>query len=382
MELITRKTNLSENVLSFCRYLRSKGLIIGPGETSEVLRALAVIPLDKPENFRLCMRSILPKSPSQQDIFDTFYTDYWENLSRAVDSKVKDGAPEEGEKRKSADKEQQKKGPSLQALKSWLYGNKQEEEIGLATYSTHLTMGQKDFTAFGEDELEEVLQIIHQLARAIATKKERRYRQHAHTGLLDIRKSMRTNLRWGGEMLELNYRKRRVKKNRLVMLCDVSKSMDLYSRFLVQFIYGFQSAYRHIETFVFSTALYHITEELRSSNIKLAMQRLSQRVDQWSGGTKIGKALHEFVESYQRYIDKDTVVIIMSDGWDTGDLDILDEAMAYMHKHAEKVIWLNPLAGNPNYEPETGGMATAVPYIDILASVHNIESLRKLARSI
>ena len=380
MELITRKTNLSENVLAFCRYLRSKGLIIGPGETSEVLRALAVIPFDKPENFRLCMRSILPKSPSQQDIFDTFYTDYWENLARAVDSKVKEGAPEEGKKRKNQDKAQN--GPSLQALKSWLYGNKEEEEIGLATYSTHLTMGQKDFSIFGEEELEEVLQIIHQLAKAIATKKERRYRQYANSGLLDIRKSIRTNLRTGGEMLELNYRKRRVKKARLVMLCDVSKSMDLYSRFLIQFIYGFQSAYRHIETFAFSTSLYHITEELRSSNIKLAMQRLAQHVDQWSGGTKIGQALFEFVKSYQCFIDKDTVVIIMSDGWDTGDLDRLDQAMAYMHKHADRVIWLNPLAGNPNYQPETGGMATAIPYIDVLASVHNIDSLKKLARSI
>ena len=175
-----------------------------------------------------------------------------------------------------------------------------------------------------------------------------------------------------------HYRRKR-KRLKLVLLCDVSKSMDLYSRFLIQFIYAFQSVYRRIETFVFSTALHRITEILRSEELYSALDQLSGTVPEWSGGTKIGSSLEQFVSQHGlKLVDSQTVVLIISDGWDTGDVDLLENSMRFLNKQARNVIWLNPLKGSSGYEPTTRGMLAALPFIDIFASAHNLNSLRKL----
>ena len=194
---------------------------------------------------------------------------------------------------------------------------------------------------------------------------------------------MRLSLRRGGEILDLAYHQRRRQRLKLVLLCDVSKSMDLYSRFLIQFIYAFQSVYRRIETFVFSTALHRITETLRREELYSALEQLSGTVPDWSGGTKIGASLEQFVSQHGlKLVDSQTVVLIISDGWDTGEVDLLENSMRFLNKHARNVIWLNPLKGSPGYEPKTRGMQAALPYIDIFASAHNLNSLRKLVRQL
>ncbi|MEL6846292.1 MAG: VWA domain-containing protein, partial [Bacteroidota bacterium] len=300
----------------------------------------------------------------------------WRNLERAVDAKVKDG-PEEAAKAKP-----KQKAPSVQALKNWLHGNKEEEEQSLATYSATGTLIQKDFSAFAGEELGELMKLIRQFARMLATQYQRRYREAKKGQQLDLRRTLRNNLRRGGEILDLSYRRRKVKKMKLVVLCDVSKSMDLYSRFLLQFLYAFQNVYRRIETFVFGTRLQRITEELRERDFELSLEQLSEKVNDWSGGTRIGFCLREFVATFgERQIDQNTIVLIVSDGWDTGDIAFLEEAMAYLNKQARKVVWLNPLAGNPNFEPSVKGMAAAMPYIDLFASAHNLDSLRKAIRA-
>ena len=165
----------------------------------------------------------------------------------------------------------------------------------------------------------------------------------------------------------------------MVILCDVSHSMDLYSSFFIQFIYAFQSVYKRIETFVFSTHLQRITQELRSKPFREAMQDLSQHTQGWSGGTKIGESLQTFVEDYGfQMLDKQTIVLILSDGWDTGEVELVESSMENIKKKSRKVLWLNPLMGNPNFKPEVEGMKAALPYIDTLASVHNLDSLRRL----
>ena len=159
--------------------------------------------------------------------------------------------------------------------------------------------------------------------------------------------------------------------------------MDLYSRFLIQFIYAFQSVYRRIETFVFSTSLYHITEILRAEELYNALEKLSKTVPDWSGGTKIGFSLDQFVDQFgTKIIDSQTVCLIISDGWDTGDVDLLVRSMRYLKKNARSIIWLNPLKGSSDYEPATKGMQAALPYIDIFASAHNLNSLRRLVRQL
>jgi len=379
-ELIQRKTELSEQVVHFCRYLREKGLRIGPGKTLEALKALDVVPLDKRDNFRLALRTALTHSPEEQLRFDDLYLDYWRNIQRAIDSKNRYGDPKETAKKKEQPPDKQQTGPPLLSIQNWLEGTQSEEETALAAFSSQKVLTEVDFGSFGEDEMQEVLELIRRMARTLALRYRRRQESAYSGNRPDIPRTLRHNLRRGGEMLDLFYRKKKLQHMDLVMLCDVSKSMDIYSRFLVQFIYAFQQHYRSVETFVFATSLHNISRQLKASSFSTALRQLSGVVNDWSGGTRIGESLETFVQHYGRkHLKPRTLVLIMSDGWDTGDTDRLSSAMAEIHKKSAGVMWLNPLAGRKGYSPEVKGMEAAMPYIDLFAPAHNVESLRKAA---
>ena len=368
----TRKTTLSANVVAFCRYLRRKGYSIGPAEEAEALRALDILgPFDQSKQMQLCLRAMLARSPKQLLLFDELYEQYWRELDRAVDSKLKDGNKQEQKSTPS-------KAPSLQALKSWLYGEETQEETELATYSPGQVLTQKDFSMMSKEEAEEVMKLIRRIAQQLAMRESRRHAR-SKRGAFDLRRTIRMNMRRGGEILDFAYSKPGRRRLNMVLICDVSRSMDLYSRFLIQFIYAFQHLYKRIETFVFSTALQCVSPELRHLDFEKAMQQLSERVTQWSGGTRIGESLHSFVETYgRRLLDARTQVIILSDGWDTGEVELLGESMRQIQRKARRVVWLNPLAGRPDYQPSVAGMEAAMPYIDLFAAAHNIDSLRKI----
>lgn len=377
-ELIKRRTSLSANLIGFCRYLRQKGYTIGPSEEMEALRAIEVLqPYQEPSQFRLCLKTVLSRNLYQLQQFDEHYFQYWKELERAINSKYVDSESESnGQNRKQPNQQ-----PSLQALKSWLYGKETEEETELTTYSAQEVLTKKDFAGFSDEELWEVARLIRAIARSMALKMERLRRKTKQVAALDLRRTLRLNLRRGGELIELAYQKPQKQRQQIVLICDVSKSMDLYSRFLVQFIYAFQNAYRRIETFVFSTSLHRVSRQLRQRHLNAALRELAEHVPDWSGGTRIGESMATFCENFaSRLLNKQTIVLIMSDGWDTGDANLLAESMRHIHKRAGKVIWLNPLAGNPRFSPSVKGMEAAMPYIDVFAAAHNVESLRAVAR--
>src|SRR5438552_3245288 len=196
----------------------------------------------------------------------------------------------------------------------------------------------------------------------------------------DLRRTLRANLT-RGELIDLRYRRRKRKKVRLVLLCDVSGSMDLYSRFLLQFLFALQSAFSRVETFTFSVRLTRVTDYLRARSYREVLRRLTA-VKDWSGGTRIGESLAEFNRGWPSLVDRRTIVIILSDGWDTGDPDMLSAELLRIKRRAGRVIWLNPLLGNPSYEPLTRGMAAALPLVDRFAAAHNLAALRDLAGSL
>jgi hypothetical protein len=155
--------------------------------------------------------------------------------------------------------------------------------------------------------------------------------------------------------------------------------MDIYSRFLLQFIYAFQNNFAKTESFVFSTQLSHVTEYFKDHDIYDALDVIAKEVLDWSGGTRIGQSLSTFNEDWgSSMLDQRTVVIVLSDGWDTGDADLLEREMAELQRRAGRVIWLNPLMSNPGYQPLCRGMRTAMPYIEVFAPAHNLESLIEL----
>ena len=366
---------LSANVVGFCRLLRTQGCGPALGEEQDALRALAAIDLSDPEDFRLSLRTILAKTPAEQKLFDAVFDVYWSVWDRA--GELGQPQPEFPDSEKASASRPGKNG--LTSVRDWLkQGEPTEEEREAAGYSPIEVHTKRDFKNFNAEELEEIGRLLQAIARALATRFSRRYRPARPPGRLDLRRTLRASLRRGGELLDLSYCRRTRQKPKLVLLCDVSKSMDLYSRFLIQFMYAFQNAYRRIETFVFATSLHHVAPLLRGNDLSAGLDAIAAQVPDWSGGTRIGAALETFLSEHADLVDHQTALVIVSDGWDTGDIEILEESMRALQRRSRCLIWLNPLLGSPDYRPATRGMQAALPYIDLFAPAHNIDSLKAL----
>jgi len=369
---IRHQTELSANVVLLCRFLRKKGFPLGATEEADALTAISQLPIHQESYFKQALKAILTKNRFQFEKFDKYYSEFWQQLSKAVDSKTKEKNIQSNEA-----SEAQKQQARFESLKDWLNLNPSEEQKSIATFSDLEVLTKKDFADLSEDEMRLMMRLLKRLAKKIAHRKSRLRKSSKSLKKLDLKRTIRLNLRKGGDIQQLVFSEKKDKKLKLVLLCDVSKSMELYSRFFVHLIYAFQNAYDRIETFVFSTALHRVSDILDNQEFGKAFDTISDRVPHWSGGTTIGSCLQDFEREYGHgMLDKKTIVLILSDGWDTGDPDTIKSAMKSIYKKSRRVIWLNPLAGNPNFSPDAMGMKSALPYVDVLASAHNLESLK------
>jgi uncharacterized protein with von Willebrand factor type A (vWA) domain len=363
---------LVAHVVGFCRLLRRRGLSVGAAEAADALRALHAVDLADRREAYLALRAVLASGPDAQRIFDAAFWEYW--MPPASEELPADGrAPGEGA------------GDGQQALDRVLLdweeaGAEAVDGESMPAYSPVEVLTRKDFSTFSADELDEITAVVFAIARRVATRLSRRTRAARRGHLVDLRRTIRHSLRRGGEILEILRRERKITKTRVVLLCDVSGSMDLYSRFLIQFVYALQHAVGRVETFVFSTGLSEVTGSLARTDLRAALDEIARQVPDWSGGTKIGRSLRAFLDRHAGTLDHRTVAIIISDGWDTGDAELLEGAMAELRRRAGRVIWLNPLLASPGYEPICQGMRIALPHVDVFAPAHNLESLRRLER--
>jgi uncharacterized protein len=370
----TRRTSLSHNIVAFCRFLRANGFSIGPDEEATALAALAQVSLGERTQLWLALRTVLCRRAQELEPFDRLFTQYWKELEKAVDSKRKDDPAQRQRTRP-------KQGPDFNQLKSWLFGNKPTEETTLTTYSVQQSLGQYDFSSIAPDDLQAVMQYIRELSLTLARRANRRQQRTRNRHHLNLPQTLRKNLRRGGELLELVYQKPRKNRLNVVILADVSQSMTLYSTFMIQFMYAFQSVYRRIETFVFSTELHRITSTLKNRPFAEALAHLADTAPGWGGGTRIGHALHQFTEDHLAMVNSRTLVLILSDGWDTDeDTTYLTDALTALRAKTHRLLWLNPLAGNPAYRPETAAIQAAMPFLAAILPVHNAASLRALGR--
>lgn len=368
-ELIKRQTTLSGNTIMLCRYLRSKGFNLTTTEQEDVMKALSFIVPTSRGLYEDVLKAILCKNKYQATHFFSLYKDYVDEVKKAVDSKVKNKEVKE----KSTSSE-----ATFQSLKNWLYGSQTEEEV-IASYSNIEVLTRKEFADMDEEEISLIMRVLERLIKKVAHHKSRLRKKSKKRKTADLRLTIRHNFRHGNNLSKIIYSQKKDKKLNIVLLCDVSKSMDLYSKFFVLMIYAFQNAYDKIETFTFSTALHRITEILDNNNYGEAFDIIADRVPQWSGGTKIGSCLNQFYNHYKfNLLNRKTIVIILSDGWDTGEPELLRDAMSGIHKSARKLIWLNPLSGSENFSPEVVGLQNAMPYIDQFRAAHNLESLKEV----
>lgn len=371
--LITSQTEISGNVVLFCRFLRAKGFSLTTTEEADALQALTFVGIKQALDVKRALKAVLTKNYYQQTLFDDYYLEFWEQLSKATNSKIKKIKTEKDKRSDS-----QMKLAQFESLKNWLNLNPSKDIKEVASHSDAEVLSKKNFTDLSEAEMRLMMRFLQRLARKIAHQKSRLKKISKKQHTLDLKRTIGTNLRKGGEIRQLFFSERKDRKLKLVLLCDVSRSMDLYSRFFVHLIYAFQNAYDKIETFVFSTALHRVTDILDHNKFDRAFEIISDRVPNWSGGTTIGSCLKEFsIEYGHSMLDKKTIVFILSDGWDTGKPLLIKEAMGTIYKKSKKVIWLNPLSGSVDFSPEAIGMKSALPFIDVLAPAHNLESLKQ-----
>ena len=371
--MIYRRTSISAYIVEFCRFLRSRGFRTGAVEEATALTALQYISFSRREEFDLALKAVLCRSKSELDQFDGLYQTFTKEKERGVDAKIKE------EQLPSASRRNPEQ--EFKALKSWLHGNRHDETEETAAWSVQEGRMTKDFSLITEEEKEEWMQAVRSVANRLARQVSRRYERSLQSGIPDLRRTIRKNLRTGGELVHLVHRKPARNRVNMVILCDVSKSMELYSAFLIQFMYAFQQVFRKVETFVFSTSLERITPILRQKSFKEAMEEISRSNSGWGGGTRIGEAFRVFNETYAGlYLNNKTTLLILSDGWDLGETDLLEKNLSIMYRKVNRLIWLNPLLGNEHYRPETAAMKAALPYTDVFAPVHNLESLRGLVK--
>lgn len=250
-----------------------------------------------------------------------------------------------------------------------------EESKNTSGANAKETLKKTDFSQLTEEQSALLDELAEKLLREMSLR-IRRKRKKAKKGAIDMGASIRKNIQNGGALIDLARLKRKKQRYRLLVLLDVSGSMDKYSFYLLKFLWTLKSHFKHIEAFVFSTLLMRITDEISEKNLVSALRNVSQTASHWSGGTQIGACLKTFNDHYaKRFLNGNTLTIILSDGLDTGEPDVLEEAMQKIKLRSRKVVWLNPLKGMQGYEPIQRGMQAALPALHHFGAAHNLESL-------
>ncbi|MDA1000113.1 MAG: VWA domain-containing protein [bacterium] len=391
-------------VIGFCRVLRRAGLKVTSGRIIDLFRSLEHLNITQLDNIYVSTKANLVSSQEESALFDAVFRRYWfdeqgneysgddtAQMDAAAEDDSGDGGgqeggtpAEEGDSDSQADKQEGSNLPSDEEEGvEGEPGDADEEEEGLPSYSPGEVLMQKDFSTFEADQIAELRRMIARLVPKLATKISRRKKSDLRAREIDLKRSVKRSIRTGGEVLRLFRRRRKIQKTQLVLLCDVSGSMDSYSQFLIQFLYSLQNEIKSLRTFVFSTRLTDATPYLRHKDVRTALQRLAHEVHDWSGGTQIGNCIKDFNYHHGRQImNRRTIVLIISDGWDRGDTDTLAAEMDRLKKKCHKLLWLNPLLGSPGYRPIDRGMRTALPYCDAFMSAHNLDSLVEMTEKI
>lgn len=372
--LITRKTSLPEHIIQFVRFLRTKDFTVSAYEELEILQVLEKgIPTSYAHQ-KAMYKSILVKNRKQFLTFGEIYDDYWTQLARAEDGKIKNEEKEVAKPKPSRQKS------NLQALKNWLYNGQKSEDLEVAAFSALEAISNQDFSTFKTNEHRDLQDIIRVISKRMSNKKSRRNIKTHSKKTIDIKNTIRNSMRNGLDIHAFQFQKKQIKKLNLILICDVSRSMELYSKFLIEFMYGFNQVNLQVKTFAFSTRLVSLTQTLSDGNFDKVLNNLSVQVPYWSSGTRITESLNQFKNNYgDKLLSKKSIVLIMSDGWDTGETDELEHTMQFLQKKSSRLIWMNPLAGNPNYEASTKAMKIAMPYIDLFTAAHNLKSLKEIA---
>jgi uncharacterized protein len=365
----------AKSIVEFCRFVRENGVSAGTRETIDCLEAAgAVVGADR-NTFKFAWRAILCSSEDEWVLFDDLFTAFW------GESDPRPGTQSRRPNRKRLASPGRDGKAAAETASGYGNGSAMEGEGEQKTHSGASAverLKKVDFSQMTQADLKELEQLATRLLRRMSYKVARRLRARKCRETIDLRRTIRQSVSRGGEFIDLCYKGPKKDQPKLVILLDVSDSMNPYSFFLLKFAYVLGKQSKDVKTYIFSTVLVEITGLLQARRISDALRMLSEITMGWSGGTKIGGSLREFNSRYAALLSRKTVFIILSDGWDTGEPEELAAEMKKVRHRVAKLIWLNPLLGLDDYQPVTRGISAALPFVDVFAPAHNLQSLLAL----
>jgi uncharacterized protein len=356
------------HVVTFGRVLREVGIEVGPGRIVDAVEGLGTIDLTRQEDVYFTLRQTLVSRHDELELFDRAFAAWF--LRGPVAPLVR--------------QRQEQQADRLLQSSLTVQGDAQEAEVSGDPLelgaSSHEFLREKDFAEMTPEEYERVRQLMAAIGRTRPRRASRRRSPDPRGDRLDLRRLVRRSLRSGGDPVEQAWRARKVVPRKLVVLCDVSGSMDAYSRALLLFLHAVVGSGPGVEAFGFGTRLTRLTPDLATRDPEAALARATTTAVDWGSGTRIGESLAEFNATYgRRALSRGAVVVIVSDGWERDDPALLEREMAKLARAAYAVVWVNPLKGSPEYQPLAGGMRCALPFVDRFLPGHNLRSLEELA---
>ena len=377
------RERLAENIMHFCRVLRAAGLPVGPAKVIAAIEAVEAVGVEQREDFRAALESVLIERHDQQALFEQAFELFWRNprlLERMMElllPKVYGRTPREAEAPLPARLAEALSPPRQMEREAY---DRETTIDATFTFSPREVLQSKDFESMSAAELAEVRAMIARLRLPLPELQTRRTIGAPRGTEVDLRATLRAMASARGAVVPLAWRKRRHRRPPLVVLCDISGSMDRYSRMLLFFLHAITNDRDRVHTLLFGTRLTNITRHLRRRDVDVALARVSAAVSDWAGGTRIGACLAEFNRRWsRRLLGQGAVVLLISDGLDSDVGHGLAAEMERLAKSCRRLIWLNPLLRYERFEARPAGIKAMLPYVDDFLPVHNLESLRQLA---
>jgi uncharacterized protein len=378
---------LAENVMHFARVLRAAGLPIGPDRVVDALRALETAGIDRREDFYWTLAAVFLSKREQQELFDQAFHIFWRDpqmlarmmslLLPQIDGRAGDAGQVQASRR-LAEALQPDRAPAQQEQQQ------QEVEIDASPrFSQSELLQHADFETMSGAELAQAKKLIARLRLPIPQVQTRRFRADPRGERIDLPATLRASLKGGAQIIALKRRSRITRHPPLVVLCDVSGSMNRYSRMFLHFLHAITNDRDRVHTLAFGTRLTNITRHLRNRDVDIAMNRVAAAIQDWAGGTRIGVCLEEFNHKWsRRLLGQNAVVLLISDGLDRDVGAGLGAEMERLHKSCRKLVWLNPLLRYEGFQPRPSGVRAMLPHVDAFLPVHNIRSLVELAHEL
>ncbi len=381
---------LPENIMHFARALRAAGLPVGPGKTLDAIRAVETAGLRHRKDFYWTLHAVFVNRRDQKELFDQAFHIFWRDpqlLEKMMSLLLPEVRPdidgsEEAERKKTMRRIAEALAP--QSRQEPQDNGEQEIEIDATlTVSDEERLQTRDFEDMTNTEMEEARRALARMRLPLMSVKTRRFQPKQNGRRVDMRRSFRAIMKSGGDAMPLERRARVERHPPLVVLCDISGSMERYSRMMLHFMHGMTSDRDRVHSFLFGTRLSNITRHLRHRDIDVALERIGEQVQDWSGGTRIGATLEEFNRFWsRRVLGQGAVVLMITDGLDRDAGDGLEMEMERLHKSCRRLIWLNPLLRFEGFEPKARGIRAILPHVDDFRPVHNLESLSQLAEAL